>query len=122
MSNLIRLVPQAAVFPQTPAEAHLLDQQMALRDQVTKLTTQVASMDAQRVGLEKQLKDAANSPFALGKQQQLAQLEVQLAGTKAELDAARAQLKASEGIPVPGTPRPDPAPREYVTVAPPIPP
>jgi hypothetical protein len=65
---------------------------MALREREGTLSGDVARMEAQRPVMEKQVRDAGSSPFGMAYQQGLAQLDVQLAGARAELAAVQKQL------------------------------
>jgi hypothetical protein len=109
MPALIALTQVPVAAPQSASEAHAAEMRMDLREREGKLSTEVARMDAQRPVIVKQIRDAGDSPFAMAHQQTLAQLDVQLAGARAELDAVREQLARI------GTP----APQEFTTQAPP---
>jgi len=92
MIALIPLAQQATPAPQSLVEAHAAEIRVDLREREGKLSTEVARMEAQRPVMEKQVRDAGSSPFGMAYQQGLAQLDVQLAGARAELAAVQKQL------------------------------
>jgi hypothetical protein len=114
MSALILVQQQPARAPQaveqSPAAAGL---RLSLRDREGSLAAEVARMEAQRPVMERQVKEGG--PFALARQQSFEQLDVQLAGAKAELAAVRKQLANTP------EPAPTPAPAAFAVQPPPEP-
>src|ERR1041384_6121319 len=94
------LPQESGAPPQTPAQAHAAAIRMDLREREATLSADVARMEGQRPVMEKQIRDGGNSPFVMAHQHSLAQLDVQLAGARAELAAVRAQL-AKNTVPEP---------------------
>ena len=89
---MIHVAQIPAPAPQSSAEVHAAEIRMDLREREGKLSGDVARMEAQRPVIEKQVRDAGNSPFAMEYQQGLARLDVQLAGARAELAAVQKEL------------------------------
>ena len=99
---MIHLAQQSAPEPQSHAAARAAEVRIDLREREARLSTEVARMEAQRPVMEKQVRDAGSSPFGMAYQQGLAQLDVQLAGAKAELAAVQ---KALEKLSTPEAPQ-----------------
>ena len=92
MNASMQLLRDGTSVPQSGAEAHAAEIRMDLREREGKLSGEVARMEAQRPVMEKQVRDAGSSPFGMAYQQGLAQLDVQLAGARAELAAVQKEL------------------------------
>ena len=107
---MIHLAQQPTPEPQSPVQAHEAVIRMDLREREGKLSGDVARMEAQRPVMEKQVRDAGSSPFGMAYQQGLAQLDVQLAGAKAELAAVQKELAKLETPPA----------QEFFTAQPPV--
>lgn len=96
MAVLIRVVQQTPAAE--AAIAHVMEQRFELRQREASLTADVARLEAQRPVLERQLRDATSGPLQMAYQEKLAQLDLQLTGSRAELDAVRVQI-AQHSVP-----------------------
>jgi hypothetical protein len=94
-------MPQATAAPQ--AVEGFFDRHTQLEQQVGKLRADVARLEAQRPVMAKQLTEAADM-FKPAYAQGLAQVDVQLAGAKAELASLESQLEKMSVPPTPPSP------------------